>query len=161
MSASLLIHKRCPVEHRPPYTRDAQWNTDPHTQEVPCGTLTLTRGTQWNTDPHTHAVLLNTCGLCFIWHLLIVYGVHAPLGTSMLQDSLTIDVPSLQIKTTAPLRYKVRPNLALIDPKSVARVHVLLVPSEFHLLCLIATGCNHYLCHLVFYFALCTHIKEP
>lgn len=94
-------------------------------------------------------------------YFLIVYGVHAPLGTSMLQDSLTIDVPSLQIKTTAPLRYKVRPNLALIDPKSVARVHVLLVPSEFHLLCLIATGCNHYLCHLVFYFALCTHIKEP
>ena len=35
-----------------------------------------------------------------------------------------------QIKTTVPLRYKVRPNLALINPKSVAKIHVLLVPGE-------------------------------
>lgn len=33
-----------------------------------------------------------------------------------------------KIKTTAPTRYKVRPNLSLIDPKSVAKVHVLLAP---------------------------------
>ena len=50
-------------------------------------------------------------------------------------DLLTTTSLSLsQIKTTAPLRYKVRPNLALIDPKSVAKIHVLLVPGKIHCL---------------------------
>lgn len=37
---------------------------------------------------------------------------------------------AFKIKTTAPRRYKVRPNLALIQPKSATKVQVLLVPSQ-------------------------------
>ncbi len=33
-----------------------------------------------------------------------------------------------QVKTTAPKRYKVRPNVALVDSKSVAKVQVLFTP---------------------------------
>lgn len=36
---------------------------------------------------------------------------------------------AFKIKTTAPRRYKVRPNLALIQPKLVTKVQVLLVPA--------------------------------
>ena len=38
------------------------------------------------------------------------------------------EAAAFKIKTTAPRRYKVRPNLALIQPKSVAKVQVVLVP---------------------------------
>ena len=50
-------------------------------------------------------------------------------GTLLLLLCLTIILSACtlsQIKTTAPLRYKVRPNLAIIDGKSVAKVHVML-----------------------------------
>ena len=68
---------------------------------------------------------------CSTGHLLFTISFKMVLKT---------DILSLQIKTTAPLRYKVRPNLALIDPKSVAKVHVLLVPREFHVLCLLCAS---------------------
>ena len=35
-----------------------------------------------------------------------------------------------KIKTTAPTRYKVRPSLALLEPRSVAKVQVVLVPGN-------------------------------
>lgn len=40
------------------------------------------------------------------------------------------DAAAFKIKTTAPRRYKVRPNLALIQPQSVTKVQVLLVPGS-------------------------------
>ena len=48
------------------------------------------------------------------------------MSTAMRQCELISIV--FQVKTTAPQRYKVKPNLALIDPKSVAVVQVLLIP---------------------------------
>jgi len=74
---------------------------------------------------------LDTCFKMFM------KGVSMPVGDGEggRGDLLTTTSLSLtQIKTTAPLRYKVRPNLALIDPKSVAKIHVLLVPGETHCL---------------------------
>ena len=35
-----------------------------------------------------------------------------------------------QIKTTAPTRYKVRPSLAILESKSIAKVQVVLVPGK-------------------------------
>ena len=53
-------------------------------------------------------------------------------AASGLTVSITICFITLQVKTTAPVKYKVRPNFALIDAKSVAKVHVLLVPGQYY-----------------------------
>ena len=52
------------------------------------------------------------------------------LSCTLSLSNTSQNAAAFKIKTTAPHRYKVRPNLALVQPKSVTKVQVLLVPSQ-------------------------------